>query len=246
MTARRCLDLACRRVRRPLLTSLTMSVGLSEAPRIRFLRGVANGHGMTASGALTSAKVSPGQSPQAFARAHRAAGHGAAKKLKRGNQNCATGRCRPEFKTKEEAAKAALKSVNDKSIADNKEYAGQIYRNPDGTYGYTDPVQGTGDESHPSSSPVPDGTDVAGNYHTHGDYSVMTEQGVTRASTLPGITNPASFDAEADNFSPADVLQYQQLGKQYSGFTGYLGTPSGNMRAFDTTNGQSSIVGPLK
>lgn len=139
-----------------------------------------------------------------------------------------------------------MKSINRKSISENKEYAGQIYKNPDGTYGYTDPVQGTGDESHPSSSPTPSGTDVVGNYHTHGDYSVLTDQGLTRASSVPGAGDPATIDAEADNFSNGDLQQYQQMNQRYPGFTGYLGTPSGNMRSFDPTTGKNSIIGPLQ
>lgn len=48
-------------------------------------------HGMAANGALLAAKKSPSQSAESFANAHRAAGHGAAKKLKRSDQNCASG-----------------------------------------------------------------------------------------------------------------------------------------------------------
>ena len=61
------------------------------------------------------------------------------------------------FATADAAAKAALKKANPKSIKDNLEYSGLIYKK-DGKYYYTGPKQGTDQGANPFDSPAPSGT----------------------------------------------------------------------------------------
>ena len=68
---------------------------------------------------------------------------------------------------------AALNEGNSPSIAQNREFGGLIYRNADGTYGYTEPSPGTGASFDPTSVSAPAGATVVGDYHTHADYSTV-------------------------------------------------------------------------
>ena len=67
-----------------------------------------------------------------------AAGEGAQENLPGSPSKCGTGNCKDDkgsYKIQDEAAKKALGESNGKSIGDNKEYGGLIYKNSDGTYG---------------------------------------------------------------------------------------------------------------
>jgi len=67
------------------------------------------------------------------------------------------------------AAAAATNDVNATSIAVDREFAGRLYQNPDGSYSYTPANIG---ESHSSDpGPMPLGFPYAGRWHTHGDES---------------------------------------------------------------------------
>lgn len=72
------------------------------------------------------------------------------------------------YPTPEAAATAALNEIMATSRGLNREFAGAIYMNRDGTFSYTRPRQGGKDWSRPG--PHPRGTHLAGNYHTHGRY----------------------------------------------------------------------------
>ncbi|MGH8654374.1 MAG: RHS repeat-associated core domain-containing protein [Gammaproteobacteria bacterium] len=64
------------------------------------------------------------------------------------------------------AALAATSDVLAISISADREYAGRIYKNPDGTYSYTPANPGTAHTSNPDSRI--NGFSNAGRYHTHG------------------------------------------------------------------------------
>lgn len=75
----------------------------------------------------------------------------------------------------DEAGIQAVKDVLDRSIKENKEYAGIIYQNPDGTFSYTKPNPGTKTpDGRLKSSPgtCPPGKKRAGDYHTHGGFDL--------------------------------------------------------------------------
>ena len=100
----------------------------------------------------------------------------------------------------DDAARSALNSVNDKSIRKNKEYGGLIYEKG-GKYYATIPVAGTGRTFKPLAAlpQVPKGATVVGDYHTHGDYSVLGKNGeVIRTS------DARRDDFNSDEFSRAD------------------------------------------
>jgi hypothetical protein len=110
------------------------------------------------------------------------------------------------FPGPDQAAAAGLKEIYGRSMDSGHEYAGQIYRNPDGTYSFSPPVTDRDpDNSTPSKSPVPPGATVVGTYHSHG------------AGTVAGY--------ETDElFSPTDKVK-----ATFSHQPSYLLTPRGNL-----------------
>ena len=117
--------------------------------------------------------------------------------------------------TAEEAAIAAMKENNPKSIKDAKEYGGWITQNPDGTFSAAPPTVGAA-KSIPNMPP-PGPNDVAW-WHTH------------------GAPNPAYDD---ENFSGATG------DKGYSDYYGkpaYLATPSGAMKQYDPASGTVTVL----
>jgi RHS repeat-associated protein len=109
-----------------------------------------------------------------------------------------------EFGTPDDAAIVVINSINPKSIAINREFAGLIVQNADGSYSYTGPYMGTVDTSLPGSAP-PNAQAVA-DWHTHGAYDP---------------------NYESEVFSPQDMQGNTDLG-----YPGYLGTPSGAILKF--------------
>jgi hypothetical protein len=74
------------------------------------------------------------------------------------------------FPSADAAALDAVRDINPKSIADNREYAGWIYKKwfGLGAYSYTAPIKGTEAGSDPGTCPVWDSKEGA--YHTHGAF----------------------------------------------------------------------------
>jgi RHS repeat-associated protein len=70
------------------------------------------------------------------------------------------------YKSVDAAGKQAIRDINPTSIAQNQEFAGRIYRRPDGTYSYTKPIPGKRDCA--DFGVCPPGMANAGQYHTHG------------------------------------------------------------------------------
>jgi uncharacterized Zn-binding protein involved in type VI secretion len=132
------------------------------------------------------------------------------------------------FASQEAAAIAALSEANPQSIAANQEYGGLIYRNADGTYGYTVPSPGDGTSFNPSSVSAPPGATVVGDYHTHGDYSVSGADGNPQRTS-----DPARDDYNSDNFSRSDIRGIRNDAAGNPDYRGYLGTPSGTFREYN-------------
>jgi len=72
------------------------------------------------------------------------------------------------YPTCDAAGIQAIKDINAESIKKDREFGGNIYQKPDGTFSYTAPDK-TG-KKHSANIPVavPEGTTRAGMYHTHG------------------------------------------------------------------------------
>ncbi|APG61518.1 hypothetical protein LPB140_00180 [Sphingorhabdus lutea] len=110
------------------------------------------------------------------------------------------------YKTIRLAAMAALHDINNKSINENREYGGVIYKRLDGTFSYTSPQKGTIDGvTIKQTSPL--FTKIVADYHAHG-------------------AETPEYDEE--NFSPTDINNSQNLGT-----IGYLATPSGSIKEFN-------------
>jgi hypothetical protein len=136
------------------------------------------------------------------------------------------------FSTADDAARAALNAANPQSIKDNLEYSGLIYKDSKGQYYFTGPAKGTDQGADPlRQAPAPAGTQIAGDYHTHADYS--TKDPKTGAAVR---TTDASKDAfNSDNFSTQDKADSTK-----QGYPGYLGTPSGTFRKYDPATGSDT------
>jgi len=121
----------------------------------------------------------------------------------------------------EDAARAALRQYNPKSISENIEYGGFIYRTSDRRYGYTQPTKGNFGKVKfaPLDKSAPKNASVIASWHTHGAH-------------MEGVIS--------EIFSPQDI-QFNQKHK----INGYLGTPNGNLVFFDRGTGQSTILGPV-
>lgn len=127
-----------------------------------------------------------------------------------------TGTAPRSYATAEEAAIAAMREANPRSVAENLEYGGWVHRNPDGTYGYDPPTQGqpAGLSNMPDKGP----NDVVW-YHTH------------------GATDPA-YDNE--NFSGATGDRgYSRANNA----PGYLATPTGTIKRYDPAADPGNVRG---
>ncbi len=114
------------------------------------------------------------------------------------------------------AAFQVLNRINPESVRLNREHGGWIYRNPNGTFGATEPKLGNVASINLGDVEIPNGTRRAASYHTHGG------------------PDPR-FDNE--NFSPQDIRA-----DNFSGVDGYLGTPGGFMKHHDVETGQIRTV----
>ena len=117
-----------------------------------------------------------------------------------------------------DAARKVLNQINPRSVRENREFGGLIFRNPDGSFSNTNPIRG--DESSlliPLT--VPEGTQATAFYHTH-----------------------AAFDPRFDNenFSPTDINSANR-----TGLDSYLGTPAGAFKFYDLSSRQISTLGTI-
>ena len=123
------------------------------------------------------------------------------------------------FSTQHEAARNVLNGVNPTSVAQNLEYGGWVYRNPDNTFSATEPIKGTVDRVNIGSpTSVPSGYATA-TYHTHGAYD-------------------PKYDSE--NFSYLDITMNNNWGVD-----GYLGTPAGYYKFHHYLTGVITTLGTI-
>jgi uncharacterized protein RhaS with RHS repeats len=148
------------------------------------------------------------------------------------------------FKAQDDAARAALRKANPRSIRENVEYGGFIYRKPNGRFGYTLPLKGKGREFELDNAQwrLPQKTEIVGDYHTHGDYSVAHP---TKDGRVIRTGNPAQDHYHSNEFSGQDKMAargnakiVKEINKENATDTGtsykaYLGTPSGKFYSND-------------
>lgn len=145
-------------------------------------------------------------------------------------------KCTSGFSTADKAAKGALNKYNPMSIFKNREYGGIVFRDKNGTYGYTRGKLGTGRTAptyRESSAGLPKGATPVGQYHTHGDYS---DGGFNR-------TNKSGDKHDSDIFSSKDILIHNRANETFPGYTDALGTPSGDFwRIFGRVSGPNDAT----
>ncbi len=134
------------------------------------------------------------------------------------------------FKTQHEAAASVSQKALPTSISEDREYGGMIYRNKDGTYGYTGPIKGEEGSVNPGGpKSVPPGTTAVAYWHTHGAY------------------NP-NYDSE--NFSNYYDEEFGAwvgdipYAKHY-GIDAYVVTPKGNFKYYSVKSDSEQLLGML-
>jgi uncharacterized Zn-binding protein involved in type VI secretion len=136
---------------------------------------------------------------------------------------------RDGFKSRDEAARAALKETNGPSIKDNREYAGLIYKNKDGTYGYSPGPIGTEAGASLKGIAIPSGSKEVGYYHTHGDYSIQDP----KTGAIIRTSDPKKDDFDSDNFSNTDKNTARGRANGDKEYRGYLATPGGVFKSYN-------------
>ncbi|WP_122167623.1 DUF4329 domain-containing protein [Burkholderia stabilis] len=135
------------------------------------------------------------------------------------------------------AARSALNSVLDKSIRTNKEFGGLIYEKG-GKYFATIPVPGTGRTFIPALArpQVPRGATIVGDYHTHGDYSLLGPNG-----EIVKTSDPSRDSFDSDNFSLQDKSISGLATLKYKCHRSYLGTPSRKLKVYTVVGGDREL-----
>lgn len=140
----------------------------------------------------------------------------------------------PHFDHPDAAARAVLDRANPRSMADNVEYGGFVFRDRMG-YFATHPGAGTSTNVSTGMSYLPSRQTLVGDYHTHGAYSRIGPGGEhVRAS-------PSQDSFYSDQFSPGDKISNLKTSIEHPGFVGYLGTPSGNFRKYETSTTTDTV-----
>ena len=188
---------------------------------------------------LTGGKFANGAQTWAFSAAMAQDWSGARARQKGSGNDVATTE-NIELTEQDKKAIEALDNINAKSIKDNKEYGGYIYK-LDGEYSYTVQNDGTGASLSLDASLVPDGAIIVGDYHTHGDYSSYNYE----TNTVIGTGNKATDVFNSDNFSTGkggDILGIRASAPAGGIYRGYLGTPSGVYKAYNPYTDSQYII----
>lgn len=152
------------------------------------------------------------------------------------------------YATADDAAIAVLNLINPVSIQKNHEFAGLIYRRPDGLFDYTQPRTQPGEWHRGNASlagiEIPPGTVEVGCYHTHGDYTVLGPYDAQQRRHLDRRRRPGErlysrrtpfgeTMTQEEFFSAPDVATINSRGSGIPGYRGYLGTPGGAIFALE-------------
>ena len=132
------------------------------------------------------------------------------------------------FSSADSAARAALIRYNSKSIRDNLEYGGLIYKGKNGKYDFTKATRGDLDGVDPwSGKKIAKNCEETGYWHTHGNYS--------RRDGTPTTKENDYFNS--NDFSPDDKNAAKISGQGKTEYRGYVGTPSGVFKGYNSKNG---------
>jgi RHS repeat-associated protein len=123
------------------------------------------------------------------------------------------------YKTVDQAAKAKIRATNPQSVREDKEIAGRVVKNVDGTYGVTQGPESGRNQASSDPGPVAPGTMNAGIWHDHGG-------------------NDPAFDNEhfSDKGGDKDIARQEKVPI-------YVGTPGGTIRKFDPATESDTQIG---
>jgi RHS repeat-associated protein len=129
-------------------------------------------------------------------------------------------------KSAREAARRAIENIIRSSIAEDREYAGAIYRDKtDGSYWYTLPRPGDSDSSQADLRQLTKNQELVGLYHTHGDSTLWDKLRGARDYT----------------FSQGDKDQAAKMEKPM-----YLGNPFGDILVYDPSTKKTESLGKVR
>ncbi|WNO61015.1 RHS repeat-associated core domain-containing protein [Rheinheimera sp. MMS21-TC3] len=135
-----------------------------------------------------------------------------------------------EFKTADAAALSASKLIFQRSIDEDLEYGGMIFKRQNGTYGFTQPIKGTVDGVDPGGpDSVPLGTEAVAYYHSHGAYNVLYDS--------ENFSN--AYDPDYDDWY-GDIPYANDLKVD-----GYLVTPKGLFKKYSFIDNQVYELGKV-
>jgi RHS repeat-associated protein len=132
----------------------------------------------------------------------------------------------PQYKTVDQAAKSVIRNTNHQSVTENKEIAGRVVKNSNGTYGTTKGPESGRAEASAEPGDVPKGTVNAGIWHDHG-------------AATPGADNEHFSDSRTD---PLHLPGDKDLARSEH-VPIYVGTPGGTIRKYDPATGQDRKIG---
>lgn len=127
--------------------------------------------------------------------------------------------------------------INPRSIALNREFGGQVYRAADGSWRATVPVQGGPQAVDPALSPVPAGTTASGDYHTHGNYSI-----VDAAGNVIATGDPRNDAFNSDQFSDGDRRGINATAAGKGNYRGYMIGPGGSVLMYNPETGEITVI----
>ena len=143
------------------------------------------------------------------------------------------------YSSQDDAARAALTNANPTSISANREYGGLIYSDRAGLYHYGGPVRGGPRGVNVHNLRAPRGAAIVGDYHTHGDYSVLGPHGRTVRTS-----DPNRDDFNSDHFSRGDKRGIARDARRKPSYLGYLGTPGGQFLIYNPRTRTEGILPP--
>lgn len=156
------------------------------------------------------------------------------------------------YATQDEAAIAALILANPRSIRENKEYGGFIYRASNGGYGFTPPHLIGASHGNLDGVTLPPGAREVGMYHCHGAYTgplypmdpnrPSAEMRTNRALANRGFGPFGTYGPSNDQYSPTDLLTADERGRTRPGYRSYLGTPSGLFYRYDVRTSAQTLL----
>jgi RHS repeat-associated protein len=145
------------------------------------------------------------------------------------------------FLTAEEAMLSAGQAMNPDSISENVEMAHQVCVDvASDRFVLSARITGTERGVTPEFGVCPDGTVLANELHSHGDFAKKRDGQIVRAIWK------RSDQYDSDNFSRTDKSAMQEKTKTIPRYSGALATPGGQIKKYDPATGKETDLNSLR